>query len=290
MEEKYLVWHVQGGLGKNVAATALCKDIKENHPDRQFILVCSWPEVFLNNPYIDRVYNIEELSYFYETYIENQDVLIFRHEPYNQTAHITKQKHLIENWCDLLNIKYSNQSPTLFTNYSQSTLISKWNRKKPILLLHTNGGDYNSPDVYSWVRDLPIEISQLIVSKYSTEYHIIHLTKPTGYMLEGIERIDSYMTNIELFSLLAASSKRILIDSCLPHASVALNLPSTVFWIGTSPKVFGYNIHHNIIANPPKRHNQLIDSYLFDYDFQDNKQECPYFTVNEMFDIESLDI
>jgi hypothetical protein len=26
------------------------------------------------------------------------------HEPYNQTGHITKQKHLLENWCDLLGI------------------------------------------------------------------------------------------------------------------------------------------------------------------------------------------
>lgn len=287
--EKYLIWHVQGGLGKNVAATALCKSLKETYPDRQFILVCSWPEVFLNNPYIDRVYNIEELSYFYETYIENKDVLIFKHEPYNQTAHITKQKHLIENWCDLLSIKYSNQTPTLFTNYSQNTLLSKWNRNKPLLVLHTNGGGYNSPDVYSWVRDLPIEISQLIVSKYSTKYHIIHLTKPTGYILEGVERIDNHITNTELFSLLAISSKRILIDSCLQHASAALNLSSTVFWVGTSPKVFGYDIHHNIIADPPKRYNQLINSYLFDYDFQDNKQECPYFTVNEMFNIKNLD-
>ena len=88
-QEKYIIWHVQGGLGKNVAATALCKDIREQHKDRKFILVCSWPEVFLNNPYIDKVYNLGNLSHFYEKYIENKDVVIFKHEPYNQTGHIT---------------------------------------------------------------------------------------------------------------------------------------------------------------------------------------------------------
>jgi len=290
LEEKYIVWHVQGGLGKNIVATALCKDIKLHYPDRKLILVCSWPEVFLNNPNVDKVYNLDKLSHFYKTYIENKDVIVFRQEPYHQTGHITKQKHLIENWCDLLNIKYTSQSPSLFINYPQNTLLSKWVRKKPILLLHTTGGDYNSLNVYSWVRDLPIEIAQLILNKYSSKYHIIHLTKPSGYTLEGVERVDSYMTNIELFSLLAVSSKRILIDSCLQHAAISMNLPSTVFWIGTSPKVFGYNLHNNLEAKTPTIQNQLIDSYLFDYNFEDIKYECPYMSINEMFDIENLDI
>ena len=29
MKEKYFIWHIQGGLGKNVAATALIPSIKE---------------------------------------------------------------------------------------------------------------------------------------------------------------------------------------------------------------------------------------------------------------------
>ena len=27
---KYVIWHVQGGLGKNVASTSLIPDLKEN--------------------------------------------------------------------------------------------------------------------------------------------------------------------------------------------------------------------------------------------------------------------
>ena len=57
-KKKYFIWHIQGGLGKNIAATALCKSIKETYPDRELIMVVSYPEAFLNNPHIDRVYNI----------------------------------------------------------------------------------------------------------------------------------------------------------------------------------------------------------------------------------------
>ena len=291
MGEKYLIWHVQGGLGKNIAATALTKDIKQKYIDRKFILVCSYPEVFLNDSNIDKVYQLGNHPYFYETYIENKDVIIFKHEPYDQTGHITKQKHLIENWCDLLNIKYTKQQPYFLINYPQNKLSLKWNRPKPILLLQTTGGPFITdiePTPYEWTRDLPIELAQTLVNKYSSQYHIIHVTKQGGYFLENVERVDTLMSNMELFSLVGASSQRIFIDSCLQHVAAALKLSSIVFWIGTSPKVFGYDLHKNIIAQLPKHANQLINSYIFDYQFHSNNHECPYININEIFDIEKI--
>jgi len=291
MEEKYVIWHVQGGLGKNIAATALIKDIKEKYKDRKFILVCSFPEIFLNNPDIDKVYNISQLNHFYETYIENKDVIIFKHEPYFQSDHITKKKHLVHNWCDLLNIEYKNQQPKIYINYSQTQLVNEWKRSKPVLLLNTNGGplDHSGKNfVYNWARDLPIEIANLIVSKYKNTYHIIHLTRPGAYKLEGVERIEKKMSNLQLISLVFSSSKRILIDSAAQHAAAAFNLKSDVFWIGTSPILFGYKIHNNLVAKLPKKANQLINSYDFDYQFHNNVHECPYMGINEMFDLKEI--
>lgn len=296
--EKYLIWHVQGGLGKNVAATALISDLKSKYPDRKLIMVVSWPEVFLNHPEVDKVYPLGNHPHFYETYVENKDVIIFKHEPYDQTGHITKKKHLIHNWCDLLEIKYKEQTPYFHVNYAQNKLQLQWIREKPILLLQTTGGpfsaDPNLPPApinpYCWTRDLPIEIARVIVEKYSNDYHIIQVTKQGGYGLQNVERLDKPLSNIELFSLVAASRKRILIDSVLQHASAAFRMPSTVFWVGTSPKVFGYNMHTNIVAKLPKKANQLINSYMFDFNFDNNTHECPYMSINEMFDIESLDI
>jgi hypothetical protein len=76
-----------------------------------------------------------------------------------------------------------------------------------------------------------------------------------------------------------------LIDSSLQHAAVAINLPSVVFWVGTSPQVCGYGIHTNIVANKIKNKNHLIGSYLFDFQFDYNVHECPYNSLEEMFDI-----
>ena len=96
-QDKSLIWHIQGGLGKNIAGTALIGDLKQKYPDRKVMLVVSHPEAFLSNPFIDRVYHLGHTPYFYQDHVEGKDVLLFRHEPYNQTAHITKKQHLIKN-------------------------------------------------------------------------------------------------------------------------------------------------------------------------------------------------
>ena len=287
--EKYIIWHIQGGLGKNIAATALCNDLKQQYKDRKLIMVVSYPEAFLSNPVVDRVYALGQSPYFYQDYIEGKDIVLFRHEPYNQTAHVTKKQHLIHNWCDLLGIEYKNQQPVLFPNYPQRMTTGIWQRPKPVMVIQTGGGPMQGQKFsYSWTRDMPVEVAQEIINKYSQQYHIIQVTRPDGYQLPGAERIDRPLSNMELFSLLVGSQKRVLIDSCLQHAAAALKLQSTVLWVGTSPTVFGYSSHKNIIAKLPKKANQLIGSYLFDYQFENNMHECPYMDVKDMFNIEEI--
>jgi len=285
MEEKYIVWHVEGGLGKNVAATALVKSLTEKYPDRKPVIVASYPEVFLNLPAVYRVYKLGSTQYFYDDYIKDKDTLIFKHEPYFETNHILKHKHVIANWCKLMNLKYEFQTPVLNFNFVQQRNSLQWQREKPILLIQTNGGPLNVQQEYSWARDLPYSMALQIIQKHQETHHIIQICKPTSLKLPGAEILDQPMSAMDLFALLAVSDKRILIDSCLQHAAAALNLKSTVFWIGTSPINFGYSIHDNIIANKPTDTTKLIDSYLFDYSFEGITHECPYYSLEEMFDI-----
>jgi len=82
MEKKYSIFHIEGGLGKHVAATAVARCIKNTHPDRELVIVCAWPEVFINLDFVDRVYRLGNVPYFYQDYIDGKDSLIFKHEPY----------------------------------------------------------------------------------------------------------------------------------------------------------------------------------------------------------------
>jgi hypothetical protein len=290
MDNKFLVWHIEGGLGKNIAATALLPDIAKQYKTRKIVVVASYPEVFLNHPDVHRVYRVGMTAYFYEDYILNKDTLVFRHEPYFQTGHILKQKHLVQNWAELLGVTYKKQLPNLHLNMMQKRLPNIWQRQKPILLIQTNGGLFQGQALdYAWTRDMPIELANYIVDKIGKEYHIIQITRENSPQIPGVEVVNYPMSNMELFGLVAASEKRFLIDSCLQHAAAALNLPSTIFWVGTSPENFGYEMHTNIKSLPPKGNTKLIDAYLFDYSFDGQLHECPYQDLSEMFDMNAID-
>jgi len=283
--DKFAIFHIEGGLGKHVAATAVAECIKNNYPDRKLIVVCAYVEAFLNLKFIDRVYRIGMTPYFYNDYIDGKDSLIFKHEPYFTTEHIHKKLPLIENWCKLYNLNYRGEMPSLIFNSKQKQLgVNKWTRDRPIMVIQTNGGPLvNQPHINSWTRDIPVYLSEILVNHYRNDYHIIQICRSGSVAMQGVEVVSDSMPNMELFSLLLVSQKRVLIDSCLQHAAAALGLSSVVLWVGTSPKVFGYNIHTNIVADLPKDIVKLPDSYLFDYSFEGLLHEYPSLE-SEIFD------
>lgn len=290
---KYSIFHLTGGLGKHVAATAVAKTIKNNYPDRKLIVVCAYPDVFINLPYVDRVYVLGTTHYFYQEYVQDKDSILFYHEPYYTTDHIHKREQLIKNWCNLYNLKYSGEKPDIKFNKLQFDVSKQyWKRQKPIMVIHTNGGlMMTQAKPYSWTRDMPTELAQELVDHYKKKYHIIQVTKYNSPKLIGAEHVfgtpEFVLSTMEFFSLLLHSEKRILIDSCLQHAAHALDKKSTVLWNGTSPKVFGYDTHDNIVTDIPYDF-KLPGSYLFDFDFDGNEVEYPFSPEQKLFDINKV--
>lgn len=287
-EEKYAIFSMEGGLGKAIAATAMPEIIANNHPDRKVIVVTPWPEVFLNNPFVYRVFRLGNHPYFYKDYIYTKDSLIFKGEPYFTSDHIHKKRHIILSWCEMFNLKYKGETSRLIYNAAElQSVVQKWaNRSKPILVLQTNGGLYQNQKPYCWTRDIPSVQAQQLVNSLKDKYHIYHVSRPNSFKLENVELIPE-LPKRELLSILLASQKRILIDSCLQHAAAAFKLPSTVLWIGTSHETFGYQMHNNIYPTVQKNMDHLIDSFLFDYSFDGFDHEYPYDT-NLLFDLNKV--
>lgn len=291
---KYSIFHVQGGIGKHVAATAVAQTIKNNHPDRKLIVVCAYPDIFNNLDFVDRVYTLGATSYFYQNYIQGKDSVIFHHEPYYTTDHIHKKMPLIQNWCKLYGLNYNDEQPAVKFNKLQYDLSKKFWVKgtKPIMVMHTNGGMMTTDaKPYAWTRDMPESVAQALVDHYKKDYAIYQITKVNSAKLKGANHIfatpQQSMTLMELFSVLLHSEKRILIDSCLQHTAAALKKPSTVLWNGTSPTVFGYDIHTNITTKIPYNF-KLPGSYLFDFDFNGNEVEYPFTEDQELFNVDEI--
>jgi len=293
-QDKYCIFHCQGGMGKHVAATAVAKCIKNNHPSRKLIVVGVWTDVFMNLPFIDRVYSLGNTSYFYQTYIENKDSLIFHNEPYFTTDHIHRKLPLIQTWCKMYGLEYRGEMPELKFNALQKKISRDVWRKdgKPVMVIHTNGG-MMGPDAkpFMWARDMPIDLAQQIVDRYHKKYTIYQCTKMNSEKCINAHTIEfnneMQLTTMEFLSIILHSDKRVLIDSSLQHAAAALKLPSLVLWNGTSPKVFGYDMHTNIETIKP--HNfKLPGSYLFDFDFNGTEHEYPFDSDEDLYDTQKI--
>jgi hypothetical protein len=288
------IFHIEGGIGKHIAATAVVECYKKHNPDQDIIVSCAWPEVFLNNPFIHRVYKTGSTPYFYQDYVYNKNPIVFAQEPYKTTNHILKKTHLIETWCDMIGVKHTNETPRIFFNFRERELGGKVfanTGDKPVLIFQPFGGPgaEHQSTPYSWTRDIHPDVAQQLVNLLSEKYFVVHVCYNTHPVLQNCLRIDNHMPKKVLFSMLLQSSARLLIDSSLQHAAAALNLPSTVVWVATHPSVFGYNIHKNITPETTRVfENGGIDSYLYDYNFTGEVHECPFQNQTEIFNIDNI--
>ena len=272
----YSIFHIEGGIGKNILATAVVSSLKSSDPERKIVVVTAWPQVWFNNPDVYQIYPFGQVANFYKNYIYKQDVKIYRHEPYHSEDYILNKKHLIIVWCDLIGIKWNGNGPKLYFSpleieYLKLKMLQ--NISKPIFILHTNGGGGNARP-YSWYRDLPFQNSKDVVDYFKNDYHIYQLGYEGQDLIEGCHRLT--LDTREILGSVMISQKRLLIDSFSQHASVALGVKSVVCWIGNRPDVLGYDTNINIKPNVEPVYDTLHSSYIEDFDIGGNPIQFPY--------------
>jgi hypothetical protein len=283
---KYVLFQINGGIGKCIAATAICSAIKKKYPERELIVVSGYPEVFLNNPNVKKSYAFGNISYFYQDYIEGKEIEVLVHDPYLTTDGIKESKHLIEIWCDLYNLPYNNEKPELFiTQRELDAYQSQVKVDKPIMIMQTNGGgDVNKP--YSWARDLPTSVVLPIIEEFRNYYAIVHVRREEQLSYQNTIQLTGNLRHILAVTML--SEKRLVIDSFLQHALAALNLPAVACWIVNTPKLFGYDLHTHILANPFTVQPELRNAYLQKFNIGGDDMEFPYKNEREIFDVDAI--
>lgn len=281
-----IIFQINGGIGKVIASTAICVSIKEKYPNDKLIVVSGYPEVFLGNKNVDRAFAFGQQAYFYKEYVENQDILVFAQEPYLEAKHIKQEEHLIETWCKMNDLPVTKRHGELFTTQREKDFFGKgYASEKPILLIHANGGA-ETEQKYSWARDIPSIVVNEVISQYSKDYHIVQIRREHQIAYSGASSVlDSFRS---LLILIGLSEKRLFIDSFSQHAAAAFGLPSSVLWIGTSPKVFGYDLHKNIESQPMTVEPELRNAYLSKFNIIGDPIEFPYNNEFEIFDIQEV--
>ena len=286
-DDKFVVFHTEGGHGKQCIATAVCRAIKKKYPDRKLIVVTAWDGPFFYNPDVFRFYTFGQMQYFFDDYIK-ADTKIFRQEVYNTEDHILEREHLSKSWCNMYNIPHDGNKPKIYLNPRELEIARDKIKPdgRPIMLLQTHGGSPTGQySKKSWYRDMPIEIAQKLVNYFSKSYRILHIRAPEQPALNGTELLT--LPFREMYGVFPLSQKRLFIDSFAHHVAKALDLQSTVVWIGNKPEVFGYEDDINIVPNVEYVREINKFSYLNQFGIDGQIQQFPYNTVN-MLDINKI--
>ncbi len=282
-----IIFQISGGIGKSIAATAVCKAIKTQYPQAELIVLSGYPDVFMRNPNVSMSLTFGNLNYFYPQHIEGKDTKLFLHDPYMDTEFIYQRGHLIKVWCEMFGIKYNGELPELFiTGKERTSFGTAFVSPKPILAIQTNGGMPNQTDKYSWPRDLPVATAQKIVNTFAADYNVVHIRRQDQLPLQNVYPVQADFRALAV--LIEMSTKRLFIDSFAQHTAAALGKPSVVCWIANVPSQFGYEMHTNIIANPPTMQPEFRNSVFSKYNISDQVTEFPYNNEDEIFDADRI--
>lgn len=279
-----IIFDVSGGLGKSVMSTAVLKAIRKHYTKDNIIVVTSYPDVFKNNPNANRIITHANSGPVFRDFINNREAKVFLTDPYTTSDFITEKKHLIEIWCDLCGVRYDGEFPELFISKSERQYYEQFYKlDKPIFAIQPNGGSIDQPLKYSWTRDIPQPIMQDVIDYYKKDYTIAHIKREDQLTYpDTIAALDDFRSIAIMLSL---SKKRLLIDSSSMHIAAALNIPSTVAWIGTSPKIFGYDLHENILANPHTADHDISNNFYQKYMLFEDITRIPYSDLNDIFNL-----
>jgi ADP-heptose:LPS heptosyltransferase len=282
-----IIFQIDGGIGKSIMATAVLKAIKKQYRKSNIIVVTGFPDVFANNPNVNKVLASGNTMSIHKNYILNKEAKVFVADPYMQSDFLTESAHLIKIWCDMYGVEYNGEMPELFLSKAEKEYFEPFYRlDKPIFAIQPNGGGMNQPLKYSWTRDIPQPIIQEIINHFSNEYYVLHIKREDQFIYENtLQALDGFRS---IAVLLSMSQKRLLIDSSSLHIATALNLPSVVAWIGTNPKVFGYDMHQNIIANEPTNPTNIEHPYYQKHLLFEDLSTFPYNDFNEVFDVKQI--
>ncbi len=282
-----IIFQVDGGIGKNVAATAVCKAIKKQNPKDRLIVITGFPIVFFGNPHVDKVLAANDLLYFYQNHVHGQNVKAFLHNPSLETDFVIGNGHLIKVWCEMFGVKYSGELPELFlTNREQTFLSNQFSSPKPLMVIQSNGGQQTQQNKYSWTRDIPLNIAQRVVDSFANEYNVVHLRREDQLPLRNTTPVQTDFRSLAV--LIGMSEKRLFINSFGQHTAAALSKPSVVCWVGNSPNQLGYEMHTNVTANPFTIKPDLRNSVYTKYNAGGNATEFPYNSESEIFDADMI--
>lgn len=256
MPKKSVLVTVEGGVGKQVAFTALLPVLRKKY--RKVFIVSPYKHIFESNPYVDEVFNFGED--IYQSLVLRDDVEILYKEPYNNERFIKKKCHLLDAWVEELGLD-EHENPKLYLTQKEKEQAKKvYDQLKPFILIQMTGGQspvtfdennqaqYNTQEAIK--RNYPNykELVQAMHEKYP-DYNIVRYALPNEPMPDELTDIIKTIEPVPFklyHDIVKEADAVVCIDSSLQHIASTAEKQAIVIWGDTAPEHFGYDLHINL--------------------------------------------
>jgi len=303
---KRIIFIADGGIGKTICSTAVVKRLAESFPDKKIIVMTGYPDIFLYNPNVYKVFNFGNPLYFYDDYV-NDSSFVIKVEPYTDYSYMFESTHLIDSWCKMIGLERNNAVPEMFFMDNELEAANAYVKKvtgdgkKKFIMFQWIGGivpqnkeEMAGIDALSRMhrRSIPKSVAQKVSNKLVSRDYVVGVVQHENFPeIQGAERLYFPNTPVRgVIALLKYAEGFIGIDSFIHHASMVFNTPGVVIWGGTSPKKLGYEQHTNLVpkalCETPFCHRP--DSYVFDSTSIGSIWNCPYNTKCLQYDADDI--
>lgn len=254
---KGILFRAGGGLGKNIMATAVVRQIRKANPELPIHVQTNHPDAFVELDEVTRVYPLVPNPDFHDLH---RDFEILETEPYQAHGYRRDGEHLVAAWCRRLGLKPpSSPAGTIrvnrFERRAAEQILGQIRQQaagRKVVAFQWIG---SSATVATQIRELPQATAQEIVDELAkNQCFPVVIGLPTEPRLQNCLTLlagdgQAFSPRI-IFAVLASVDGLIAIDSFAQHAWAALGKSNAlVLWGATRPENLGYE--SNVNVKPP---------------------------------------
>ena len=249
--------HLTGGLGRVISATGAVRRFAEKHPNDQIIILTSWPDVFQGNPYIYKLYGLNQ-PYLWDDIIQHGEFIDL--EPYWDHHYYNQKHNLATSFNFLLNGEAEFVKPELFLTEAEV----KWGQEvragieaqlKTTIFgtFQAYGAGAKGWGVYgskqNIIDDSNRSLPQLLVEKIATLNKEISFFNYSPFFLDYPTVGNRTVSIREAFGIINASDFFLGIDSSGLHAAAAFGKPGLIILGSTYKENVSYP-HYLHVSRP----------------------------------------
>lgn len=249
----YVVIIQDGGMGDCICATPMLESARKKYKDKKIIFSTFYPEIFLNNPNIDKLYCSRSPDDLYETWIKpiKDFRYIIKRDMYNLPIYKLFPGKLSQAFCYFYDIPYPGDTVKVYITKEEDEESLRFLKSfpKPVILIQPYGGRMNFgereilTDNKNWFKESWEELVKELNKSFDT-------VQVGGLKEEPIKGITTYLmgqTNVrQTIALVKNSLTFITVDSFLNHVGPAVGKSGVILFGRSNPYIYGHDTNKNI--------------------------------------------